>query len=63
MRKYALYPKETISHERFLEMRQFCVDTFGGWHSWKWVASANYHTFSFSSETDLLVFYMAYPHG
>lgn len=62
----ALYPTDDrISIERFREMRQFCLETFGGSSTGPhaWLSSHISKSFAFKSEADRIVFRMAFPEG
>jgi len=68
MLPHALYPIdcETISLERYREMRAFCFGAFGengilGSHCW--LSSHISKSFAFKNEGDRIVFRMAFPEG
>ena len=63
MLPHALYPRQegSISHDRWVEMKAFCRETFpfyGGW-----LTSHLSFSFAFKKESDRLVFLMAFPNG
>jgi hypothetical protein len=68
MLRYALYPinHETISRERYNEMRAYCSETFGDnslFGANCWISSPYSKSFAFKNEGDRIVFRMAFPEG
>ena len=67
MKKYGLYPTSfhDISRERWYEMKEFCIATFGprGGLSGPWDTSYVTMSFCFRRECDRMVFKMAFPNG
>lgn len=65
IKRYALFPLKTPTKERYLEMKAFCTQTFGGPGGLRDVWDSSYMSFSFGfrKENDRLVFLMKFYNG